>query len=109
MNPTTVIGFLVALALAVIVGLVLRARRPCSKVGHRMWPETRRGFRRPGPGDGSAYRVVAIQFLEERAVCRRWRCDYATAWTVVQESRLQGLSLPSDRMEKLEREGVVYE
>lgn len=78
----------------------------CRRKGHALRTEARRYYRRPKLDDFLWSRFVAIKVVEERQVCRR--CDHATEWAILYSKSLNGISLPLDKMETLEREGRVY-
>lgn len=80
-------------------------RRKCERKGHLLVIESRRGYRRPQTW---SFRVIAEAVLQERFTCSRWFCNYTEEWQDAQVKELQGLTLNSDVMEQLEKEGVVW-
>lgn len=84
--------------------LARRRAAKCERVGHRQRIERRSGYRRAEPG---AFRTVAYRVSEECVECRRCGAELEP-WTETDRQWLSGLSLPSEDMQRLRAEGVLW-
>lgn len=72
---------------------------------HRLYRDDRSGYRTPERGD---YRAVAVRVREVRYVC--WDCNIEVSpWKAIYRSVINSLTLDSNRMEQLERNGYLWD
>ena len=82
-------------------------RQICKQKGHKVRNEKRRGYRKVENSD-CVFRAVAVSFVEERQLCRRFFCDYVAAWQEIHSVGLQGLTLSGDLQDRFDCTGKVY-
>ena len=81
-------------------------KRNCEKKGHMERVKRRDVFLMPSK---NGYRAIADSAEQTRTVCHGWGCDWKTDWVTDDSTRssIHSLSMPSNRMRRLEHDGVV--